>query len=275
MKIDAHQHFWHYNPDEFGWIGPSATVLQRDFLPADLAGEMATADIHAAISVQARQSIAETTWLLELASAHPWIRGVVGWLPLTAPDAGAHIAAATANAKLKGVRHVLHDESDDNFVLRPDFNRGIELLRRYNLAYDVLIFERHLPQTIAFVDQHPNQIFIVDHLTKPRIKDRVLAPWRQLLTDLAARANVYCKLSGVITEADHQHWTPTDLQPYLQTALDAFGPHRLMFGSDWPVCLLAGGYGRWVQSVKTFIAPLSPAEQARIMGDTAREAYRI
>ncbi len=275
MKIDSHQHFWHYNQQEFGWIGPSARILQRDFLPAELEPQIASTDIHGTVSVQARQSLAETNWLLELATRHTWIRGVVGWLPLTAPDAQAHIAAAAANPKLKALRHVLHDESDDHYILRPDFNCGIRLLGPHHLAYDLLIFERHLPQTIEFVDHHPDQIFVMDHLAKPRVKQRMLEPWRKLIADLAVRPNVYCKLSGIITEADHQHWTPVDLQPYLQTALDAFGPRRMMFGSDWPVCLLAGSYLRWHQTVQEFIAPLSPAEQDRIMGGTAIEAYRL
>ncbi len=275
MKIDAHQHFWSYNPGEYGWIGPSAQVLRRDFLPVDLQRVTASANIQGVVSVQARQNLEETNWLLELAHWHAWIRGVVGWLPLTAPDAAAHIATAAAHPKLKAVRHVLQDESDDHYLLREDFNRGIRLLGRHNLAYDLLIFERHLPQTITFVDQHPNQIFVLDHLAKPRIKERIQEPWRKLITDLAARPNVYCKLSGIITEADHQHWTPADLHPYLQTALNAFGPRRLMFGSDWPVCLLAGDYLRWTRTVEDFIAPLAPAERNRIMGETAIEAYRL
>ncbi len=275
MKIDAHQHFWQYNPREYGWIGPAAEILQRDFLPADLERATASAGIQGVVSVQARQSLNETNWLLELASHHQWIRGVVGWLPLTAPDAQAHIATAAANPKLKAVRHVLHDESDDHYILGEDFNRGIRLLGPHHLAYDLLIFERHLPQTIEFVDQHPNQTFVLDHLAKPHIKEQIQEPWRKLITDLAARPNVYCKLSGIITEADHQHWTPADLHPYLQTTLEAFGPRRLMFGSDWPVCLLAGSYLRWTQTVQDFIAPLAPAEQDRIMGDTAIEAYRL
>ena len=275
MNIDAHQHFWQYNQQDYGWIGPAAKVLQRDFLPADLELAMASVGIHGAVSVQARQSLVETRWLLDLATRHTCIRGVVGWLPLTAPDAQAHIAAAAANPKLKALRHVLQDEADDHYILREDFNRGIRMLGLHHLAYDLLIFERHLPQTIKFVDQHPHQIFVVDHLAKPRVKQQLIEPWRKLITQLAMRANVYCKISGIMTEADHQHWTSADLQPYLQTALQAFGPRRLMFGSDWPVCLLAGSYLRWHQTVAEFIAPLTPDEQNRIMGDTAIEAYRL
>ena len=275
LKIDAHHHFWQYSPEEYAWIGSGMEVLQRNFMPADLHARITAAGIDGVVTVQARQSVEETRWLLELAQQHEFMRGVVGWLPLTAPDIQAQLERFSAYKKLKALRHVLHDEPDDNYMLRADFNRGIETLRYLNLAYDILIFEKHLPQTLAFVDRHPGQIFVVDHIAKPRIKGRILAPWDKHMAELAQRANVYCKLSGVVTEADHAHWTPADIKPYLDVVLHAFGPQRLMFGTDWPVCLLACSYEQWVKAVKDFIAPLSAAQQDRIMGGTAAEAYRM
>lgn len=275
MKIDAHHHFWHYNPEEYGWINSDMKALRKNFLPADLAAQIAAVGIDGVVSVQARQTVEETRWLLELAAQHEFIKGVVGWLPLTATDIEAELERWSGYAKLKAVRHVLHDEPDDMYMLRADFNHGIEKLRQFNLVYDILIFEKHLPQTIEFVDRHPGQIFVVDHIAKPLIKDRVIAPWDKLITELAQRRNVYCKLSGVVTEADHAHWTPENIKPYLDVVLQAFGPQRLMFGTDWPVCLLATGYEKWVKTVKDFIAPLSVAQQDRMMGGTAVEAYRL
>jgi len=176
---------------------------------------------------------------------------------------------------LKGIRHVLHDESDDFYMLRDDFNRGISLLNDFGLRYDILIFERHLLQTIQFVDRHPKQLFIVDHIAKPRVKDRVRSSWEAEIAELARRDNVYCKLSGMATEADWKGWTESDLRPYFDTVLAAFGPDRLMFGSDWPVILVACSYKCWADTVRSWIAELSPAEQLSIMGGTAKMAYSL
>ncbi|MGC9261440.1 MAG: amidohydrolase family protein [Phycisphaerae bacterium] len=275
MQIDSHHHFWQYNPREYAWISATMTALKRDFLPADLYAEISAVGIDGVVSVQARQTIKETRWLLELARQHEFIKGVVGWMPLIADDVEFELERWSGNTKLKAVRHVLHDEPDDGYMLREDFNRGIEKLRKFNLAYDLLIFQRHLPQTIQFVDQHAGQIFVLDHIAKPRIKDRMMSPWDKGIKDLARRENVYCKISGVVTESDHAHWAAADIIPYFNVVLDAFGPRRLMFGSDWPVCLLASGYGRWVQTIRDFIAPLSVTQRDQIMGGTAMEAYRL
>ena len=185
------------------------------------------------------------------------------------------LARLAANPKLKAIRHVLQGEPDDQYMLRPDFNAGIKALRQFNLVYDILIFERHLPQTLKFVDRHPDQVFVLDHVAKPRIRDNVLQPWKDLITDLARRPNVYCKLSGMVTEADWKTWTPQQLRPYAETVLEAFTPRRVMFGSDWPVCLVATTYGRWTETVAGFIAALSPSEQDRIWSGTAVEAYKL
>jgi len=206
--IDAHQHFWKYRPEQYAWIGEHMQAIRRDFLPNDLEGSLRAAGIGGAVSVQARQSLEETIRLLDLAEGHGFLRGVVGWVPLTEPAVSGVLDKLAGRAKLKGVRHILHDEPDDGYMLRADFNAGISLLRRFHLADDILIFERHLPQTLQFVDRHPNQVFVLDHIGKPRIRERVLSPWRESITDLARRENVYCKLSGVVTEAARKSWTP-------------------------------------------------------------------
>ena len=275
MVIEAHHHFWRYNPREYGWISDSMAVLRRDFLPDDLEGAIRAAGVDGVVSVEARQSLVETDWLLEMADRHDFIRGVVGWVPLISEHLTSDLERLRGRKKLKGVRHVLQDEPDDNYMLRDDFNRGIRQLKDFGLCYDVLIFERHLPQTIQFVDRHPEQVFVLDHIAKPRIRDRVMSPWRENLRELARRPNVSCKLSGVVTEADHQNWTVQQLRPYMETALDAFGPRRLMFGSDWPVCLLACGYQHWYQIVREFVSELSPDDQSWLFGRTATDAYDL
>jgi len=275
MKIDSHHHFWKYSGREYGWIGDNMKVLRRDFLPPDLAKEIAAAGIEGVVSVQARQSLEETQFLLDFAEGNDFIRGVVGWAPLVNPAVGKDIEKFASRPKLKGLRHVLQDDPDDNYILRDDFDRGIRALRDVGLVYDILIYERHLPQTLTFVDRHPDQVFVLDHIAKPRIKDNVLEPWRANIRRLAERPHVYCKLSGMVTEADWQNWTADQLTPYFDSVLRAFGPRRLMFGSDWPVCLLAASYRKWVTAVAGAIAKLSADEQARIWGGTAVEAYGL
>lgn len=275
MVIDAHHHFWNYSAEEYGWISDEMKVLRRDFGPDDLRKETAAAGVEGVVSVQARQILEETRWLLELAAANDFIRGVVGWVPLVSPDVAGDLERLAASPKLKAVRHVLQDEPDADYALRDDFSRGIGELKRFNLRYDILIFERHLPQAIKLVDGHPEQVFVLDHLAKPRIKNGVISPWRENMKELARRGNVFCKVSGMATEADWNQWTPAQLRPYFEAALDAFGPRRLMFGSDWPVCLLASDYARWMKTVRDFAAELTPAQQARLFGGTATEVYGL
>jgi L-fuconolactonase len=276
MMIDAHHHLWKYTAAEYGWITPEMRAIGRDFLPADLEKLMHFFGIEGTVTVQARQTLEETAWLLELAAAHDVMRGVVGWVPLT-EGAGVkrHLERFASNSKLKGVRHVIQDESDPRYILRDDFNSGVRALPEFGLRYDILIFERHLPAAIEFVDRHPKQVFILDHIAKPRIKDRIMSPWDRNMREIAKRPNVYCKLSGLVTEADLKGWTPANLQPYIDVVLSAFGPKRLMYGSDWPVMLLAGEYVRWYDVVRNAISKLSKAEQDRIMGETAIEAYGL
>jgi L-fuconolactonase len=273
LKLDAHQHFWKYSDAEYGWIDDP--ILRRDFLPDDLHKELRGARIDGSISVQARQTIGETEWLLSLADQYKFLRGVVGWVPLTSPTVEAEIEKFAARKKLKAVRHVVQDEKDDRYILRDDFNAGVSLLDKHGLAYDILIFDRHLPYAIEFVDRHPKQRFIVDHIAKPRIRDGAVLPWRDNLRDLAKRPNVWCKISGVVTEADHKHWTEAQLRFYIDTAIDAFSPKRVMFGSDWPVCLSAITYKNWTNLMHSATLQFSIPERESIFGGAAATAYRI
>jgi L-fucono-1,5-lactonase len=274
MRVDAHQHFWRYTEDEFGWISDAMAAIRGDYLPADLLPLLDEAGIDATVAVQARQTIAETEWLLELAEENPRIAGVVGWVPLVDPTVERTLESLTANSKLKGVRHVLQGESDE-YMERHDFHAGIALLQRYSLTYDLLILERQLPSAIKFVDRHPGQPFVLDHVAKPLIAAHKLEPWRTQIRELARRPHVVCKLSGMVTEADFGHWTIADLQPYIETVLEAFGPKRLLFGSDWPVCAVASSYTKWVSVVKECFAELSADEQEMIFGGNAIEFYRL
>lgn len=274
--IDSHHHLWKYSAAEYAWINADESALRRDFLPEQLENTMHHFGIDGTVAVQARQKLEETSWLLELSEKHPLIRGVVGWVPLTdGARVKPHLERFAKNRRLRAVRHVVHDEPDPRYILRDDFNAGVAELRQFNLRYDILIFEKHLPASIEFVDRHPKQIFILDHIAKPRIAEHVMSPWDRNLREMAKRQNVYCKLSGMVTEADHANWKADDLQPYIDTVLSAFGPKRIMYGSDWPVLLLASDYARWFGTVQNAIAKLSKTEQDRIMGGTAIEAYGL
>ena len=275
MRIDSHHHFWKYDPVEYDWIGPDMRQLQRDFVLSDLTAEAASAGIDGVVSVQARQSLEETAWLLDVAGDSNLVKGVVGWVPLISPTVQADLERFTGHAKLRGVRHVLQGEPDDRYMLRADFDAGIRALEAFGLVYDILIFERQLPAAIELADRHSSQVFVLDHVAKPRIRDHVFEPWNRNIRELAKRPNVYCKLSGMVTEADWSSWSDEQLRPYVNTVLEAFGPARLMFGSDWPVCLVAGTYQGWVKTVARLTGGLSAAEQARLFGVTAAEAYSL
>lgn len=274
MRIDAHHHFWHYTPTEYDWIDDGMAAICRDFLPADLAPEIAAAGIDRVISVQARESVAETEALLEWAAAHAWIAGVVGWFPLTDPALGDLLERLAATPALKGVRHVLQAEPAE-YMDREDFNAGIAQLRATNLTYDILIVHHQLPAAIRLVDRHPNQVFVLDHIAKPPIRAGELQPWARNLAELARRPNIFCKLSGIVTEADYSTWTYEQILPYMETALEAFTPARLMFGSDWPVCRVATTYVDWVRTIDRFAETLSAAERQALFHDTAARAYRL
>lgn len=274
MRIDAHHHFWHYSPREYGWIDDAMAAIRRDFLPADLAQEISAAGIDAVISVQASQSLAETEFLLNQAHANPWIAGVVGWVPLIDPAVAETLAALAADPRLKGIRHVLQAEPDA-YMDSPAFNAGIAQLRAFNLTYDILIYHAQLPAAIDLVDRHPDQVFVLDHIAKPAIRSGSLQPWARNLADLARRPNVFCKLSGVVTEANYATWTYDQILPWLEAALEAFTPARLMFGSDWPVCRVAVSYVDWVRTIERFTAPLTATEREAVFHTTATSAYRL
>jgi L-fuconolactonase len=273
-RIDAHQHFWKYSEAEYPWI-PKGSALHRDWLPDNLAAEQAKVDLHGSIAVQARQSLDESRWLLKLADAHPVIRGVVGWVDLRSQNIEQELGEFAKHPKFVGVRHVVQDEPDDRFMLQPDFLRGIGTLRRFGLTYDILIFPKQLPAAIELVARFPEQPFVLDHIAKPLIKNRVLKPWSEHIRELASAPNLFCKVSGMVTEADHATWKPDDLRPYLDLIFEVFGPDRLMFGSDWPVCLLAASYEAACNVVNEYAQQLAPAIRDALFGGNALRFYGI
>ena len=275
MRIDAHQHFWNYDAAEYPWIGESMKHLRRDFLPPDLARAQAKVGLDGSIAVQARQSLEESRWLLGLADESAIIRGVVGWVDLQSATVGRDLAGLARHPRFVGVRHVVQDEPDNDFMLRPDFLRGLGELSHFNLAYDLLIFPKQLPAAIQLVDRHPQLPFVLDHLAKPLIAGTPPLGWRHDLAELARRPNVHCKFSGLVTEVPGFAWTPELLWPYFDVALETFGAGRLMFGSDWPVCLVASDYTRWHRFVASCVTGLAPGERDSVLGGTAVKFYRL
>lgn len=275
MRIDAHQHFWRYDPNAYAWITDEMSTLQRDFLPPDLKPLLDKNGFDGCVAVQACHTVEEARWLLDLAHRYDFIRGVVGWVDLCANDAEAQLESLAVDRKFAGVRHVVQAEPDDRFLLREDFCRGIALLDRFDLAYDILVFPRQLAAAIDFVRQFPNQRFVVDHIAKPAIAAGELEPWATLIRALAESQNVGCKLSGMVTEAAWKQWAPQSFERYLDVILEAFGPQRLMIGSDWPVCTLSAEYGDTIRIVTDFIASLSAAEQDSILGGNCARFYGI
>jgi L-fuconolactonase len=250
-------------------------ALRRDFLPKDLMKEMSAAGIDGAVAVQARQTMEETRWLLDQADACEAIRGVVGWAPIAGEDFPEVMEEFEERPKLKGLRHVIQGEKDENYILRADFVAGIEAMQGSGLVYDILIFERHLPQTIEFVDEFPEQVFVLDHVAKPLIASGVMQPWAERMRELGRRENVWCKVSGMVTEAEWGAWNLETLRPYLDVAVEAFGVERLMAGSDWPVCLVAAEYGRWFEVLREYFAGFSETERDAVFGETAMEVYGL
>ncbi|HEX4055146.1 MAG TPA: amidohydrolase family protein [Tepidisphaeraceae bacterium] len=275
MVIDSHQHFWKYDPAEYGWIEPSMSAIRRDFLPEDLRPSLQAAGVDGVICVQARQSLEETHWLLRLANDNPFVRGVVGWAPLVSDHVKHDLETVGADPKLRGIRHVLQGESDEHYMDREDFNRGLSLLKEFGLTYDLLILARQLPQALRLVDRHPRQVFVLDHIAKPNIKAAHREPWAKHIGELARRTNVYCKVSGMVNEADWQAWTEGALREYFDVVLGAFGAERLIAASDWPVCLVACGYKRWWEILRQWTAGWSSADQQQFVGLNAAKAYGL
>jgi L-fuconolactonase len=277
MRIDCHHHLWVYSPSEYGWINNFMQPLRRDFLPPDLAGATFEARIDATVAVQARQTVDETLWLLELAGQGDLIRGVVGWAPIAEERFHETLDVLQWNPLLKGLRHVAQAEPD-GFLDSFEFNRGIAALEGTGLVYDLLIYARQLPEATRLVDRHPRQAFVLDHIAKPLIaaaNPSDFKAWRADMEELARRPNVTCKLSGMVTEANWSLWSAQTLYPYFGTVLEAFGPSRMMMGSDWPVLTVACEYRRWFEIVDAWIAPLSADERAQIEGGVANEVYHL
>lgn len=275
MTIDAHQHFWRFDPVRDAWITEEMNVIRRDFLPADLAPILKTAGVDGCVAVQADQSEAETQFLLDCAQGNDFVKAVVGWVDLRSPQVTERLAYWAAQPLVKGFRHIVQGEADDKFLLREDFNKGISALKKHGFTYDILVFPHQLPAVEQFVEQHPEQPFVIDHLAKPYIKKKEIGDWTKQIRRIARWPHVQCKLSGMVTEADMLNWKESDLRPYLDIVLEAFGPGRLMYGSDWPVCLLAADYTRQKGVVDSFIASLSASEKAQIMGGNAAAFYNI
>jgi len=273
MRIDSHHHLWRYVPEAFEWIPDSMLGLRRDFLLPELEEEMRQAFVDGSIVVQARQTLEETTWLLETASGSS-ICGVVGWAPIAAPEFLDVLDALRRNPLLKGLRHIVQAEAE-GFLLRPEFQRGIRAMQGSGLVYELLVYAPQLPETIRFVDLHPNPPFVLDHGGKPRIASGEIETWRRDLRELATRPNVVCKVSGLVTEADADAWTPGKLGTYFEEMLETFGAERLMIGTDWPVCTSRCSYKDWWAIVEDWVRPLSLSEQAQILGENAVRVYNL
>jgi L-fuconolactonase len=273
-RIDAHQHFWHYTPGEYEWIDESMRRIRRDFMPADLQREMTPLGFDGTVLVQVRQSLEETLWMLDIADSEPMVEGVVGWADLRAPEIADHLRDLSRRPKLLGIRHVVQSEPD-GFLLEPSFLAGIRALGQFDLTYDILIYERQLPEAIEFASRFPEQRFVLDHLGKPNIRRGAIDPWRQHLRTLAKLPNVWCKLSGIVTEADWDTWTPDQIRPYLETAVECFGANRVMIGSDWPVCTLAATYAETMGLVTDLVADWSENDRDAVLGGTATSLWRL
>jgi Predicted metal-dependent hydrolase of the TIM-barrel fold len=285
MRIDAHVHFIDYNPEEYAWIGEDHRKLKRPFMPEDLKPLLDEAGFDGIVAVQARQSLKETEWLLRLADRCAWIKGVVGWVDLRSPELERQLAGFSAHPKLRGVRHVVHDEPDDDFMLRGDFRRGIGRLREYGLTYDLLLFPKHLPTAARLADEFPEQPFVLDHIAKPDIKSGIgsgdagggeaFPAWKRDMHELAKRPNVSCKLSGMVTEADWERWTEADFAPYLDAAFEAFGPDRLMIGSDWPVCTVSRDYRSVMGIVIRYLERYPEDVRDKVLGGNCASFYGL
>lgn len=274
VRIDAHHHLWRYTAAEFDWIDDSMAVLRRDFALNELAGLMAEAGVTATVAVQARQTVEETRWLLDTAAAGSPIAGVVGWLPLASPDFAQELDRFAASTALKGLRHVVQGEPE-GFLDGTAFNAGVALLQDIGLVYDILVRSEQLGEVVRFVDRHPQQVFVLDHVGKPAIRSGEIDEWRRQIRALAERPHVSCKVSGMVTEADPKEWSAAQLEPYFDAVLGAFGPDRMMAGSDWPVLNVASNYAEWWALLEEWTAPLGASEQAAILGETAARVYRL
>ena len=275
MRIDSHQHFWHYNKAEYGWIPEDMSNLRQSFLPEDLGPLLKSLDFEGTVAVQARQSLDETEFLLNLAEQNSIVRGVVGWVDLCSAEAYSQLEKYANNPFLKGIRHIVQDEPDDRFMLREDFQKGIGLLKEFGLTYDLLVYPKQIPSAIELVEQFPDQPFVLDHIGKPDIKNGVLNPWKEDIQKLAAFENVSCKVSGMVTEADLANWKTSDFTPYLDVVFEAFGSDRIMIGSDWPVCTASRDYLTVMEIVMKYLEQLSPEAQEKVLGRNCVKFYGL
>jgi len=275
MIIDAHHHLWQFNTDDYGWMDDSMSILKQDYLPADLEKQLSSANVSGTVAVQARQNLEETRWLLEMAGRHPFIKGIVGWVDLCSEQLNAQLDEFGRDPRLVGVRHVIHDEPDDDFMLRPAFLKGMEKLVQYNLTYDLLLFPKHLQRAVELVSLFPELRFVLDHISKPFIKSGILDPWREDMASLAVQPNVWCKISGMVTEAHPENWKYEDFLPYLDTVVEAFGTDRIMLGSDWPVCRLAGEYNQIMDIPALYFEDLDPVEKEKVFRLNCVECYEL
>lgn len=274
MRIDSHQHFWKYDPIKNSWIDDNMKVIRRDFLPSDLKPILEANNVDGCIAVQADQSENETEFLLSLAENNSFIKGVVGWVDLRAESIEERLAYFAKFQKLKGIRHIVQSEPDD-FMLDEKFQHGISLLNQFDLTYDILVFPSQLPATIELANKFPKQKFVVDHIAKPLIKDGKMEPWKRDIESLAKLNNVLCKVSGMVTEADWNSWKLEDFSPYLNVIFESFNTDRILFGSDWPVCLLATEYEQQLGIIENYISEFSSENKAKIMGRNAINFYNI
>ncbi|APZ45539.1 amidohydrolase [Polaribacter reichenbachii] len=275
MIIDSHQHFWQYEPVKHSWIDDEMAVIRRDFLPEDLQKVYQENGVDGCVAVQADQTLGETDFLIDLASKNNFIKGIVGWVDLRGNDIEQVLEKYSNYKAVKGFRHVVQGEADHNFLLRPNFLNGISALEKHNFTYDILVFPHQLGATLEFVKRFPNIKFVIDHIAKPYIKDGFFDGWANQMKAIAKLENVFCKVSGMITEANYKTWTEVELNPYLDLVFNAFGTDRIMYGSDWPVCLVAGNYGQVKNIVTNFIADFSDDEKAKIMGENAIKFYNL
>jgi L-fuconolactonase len=275
--IDAHHHFWQFSRRfDYRWLdAPDKAAIRRDYLPNDLRPQLAAAGVDRTVLVQTQHDLEENRWALDLAERTDFIAGVVGWVDLASPECEAQLDEFLEHPKLVGMRHITQDEPDDDFIVRPDVVRGLKVLERRGVPFDLLFYVKHLRHAATLARALPDLPMVIDHLAKPRIKDHATDDWLPHLRAAAGFPNVYCKLSGMVTEADWRNWTPADLKPYVRAALDLFGPERCMFGSDWPVCELAGTYQQVRDALAEALGPLSDGESAAIWGGTARRFYRL
>ncbi|HZY61972.1 MAG TPA: amidohydrolase family protein [Edaphobacter sp.] len=276
MKIDSHQHYWKVDRGDYHWMSPAAGVLYRDYLPADLRPLLRQHGIDKTVVVQAAQTVAETDFLLKLAAEDDSIAGVVGWLDLEAEDFTELFERYRQHAKFVGMRPMLQDIAEDDWIMKPQVLKSLQLIAEADFPFDLLVHSRHLPYMLRALGAVPRLRAVVDHIAKPEIRTGTLEPWKSLMAEVARNANVYCKLSGMITEADHKHWSVDDLRPYVEHVMQCFGVDRVMFGSDWPVCLLAGSYGQVVSALREILAPVMNEDTERkIFGENAGRFYGI